>query len=152
MSDRVEGCGTCRANSGELAAPGGTIYDDGLWRAEHALEPIPMLGWLVVKPLHHVESIADLTDAEAAAFGPLVQRLSAALTAETGASKVYVCLFAEAEGFAHIHVHLVPRRPDMPPERRGPRVFDYLREANAAGNQADPAEAARLAEAIRARI
>ncbi len=35
-------------------------------------------------------------------------------------------LYAEAEGFAHLHVHLVPRMPDQPEERRGPAVFGYL--------------------------
>ena len=33
---------------------------------------------------------------------------------------------AEAEGFEHLHVHTVPREEDMPPERRGKRVFDWL--------------------------
>jgi diadenosine tetraphosphate (Ap4A) HIT family hydrolase len=145
-------CGTCRANRGQLAAPGGAIYDDGLWRAEHAIEPIPMVGWLVLKPLRHVETFADLTAEEAARFGTIAHRLAQALTAELGAIKVYLSLYAEAEHFAHVHVHLIPRRADMPPDRRGPRVFEYLREATAHGNQADVAEAARVAAAIRARL
>lgn len=28
-----------------------------------------------------------------------------------GSSKTYVALFAEAEGFAHVHFHVVPRSP-----------------------------------------
>ena len=35
-------------------------------------------------------------------------------------------LFAEAEGFGHLHVHVVPRMPDFEPEVLGPRVFAYL--------------------------
>src|SRR2546425_3949235 len=101
-------CGTCRANRGELAAPGGVVYEDALWRAEHAIEPIPMVGWLVLKPLRHVEAFADLTPEEAAAFGPIAHRLTRAMTAVLGPVKVYVCLFAEAEHFTHIHVHLIP--------------------------------------------
>jgi diadenosine tetraphosphate (Ap4A) HIT family hydrolase len=145
-------CGTCRANRGELAVPGGVVYDDGLWRAEHAIEPIPMVGWLVLKPLRHVETFADLTVEEALGFGTITHRLARALTAELGATKVYLSLYAEAEHFAHVHVHLIPRRADLPPERRGPRVFEYLREAIAHGNQGDVAEAARVAAAIRARL
>ena len=145
-------CGTCRANRGELAAPGGVVYEDALWRAEHAIEPIPMVGWLVLKPLRHVEAFADLTPEEAAAFGPIAHRLTRAMTAVLGAVKVYVCLFAEAEQFTHIHVHLIPRLADAAPERRGPRVFEYLREANAHGNRWDVAEAARAADAIRATL
>jgi hypothetical protein len=40
-------CGTCRANRGELPSPGGYVFDDGLCRVEHVIEPLPMLGWLV---------------------------------------------------------------------------------------------------------
>jgi len=40
--------------------------------------------------------------------------------------KTYVMLFAEAEGFGHLHVHLVPRMPNQPPESRGPAVFRHL--------------------------
>jgi diadenosine tetraphosphate (Ap4A) HIT family hydrolase len=146
------GCGTCRANRGELAAPGGVVYEDRLWRAEHAIEPIPMVGWLVLKPLRHVESFADLTPEEAAAFGSIAHRLSGAMTRVLGAVKVYLCLFAEAEGFTHIHVHLIPRLPDVPRERRGPRVFEHLREAIEQGNRGDVAEAARVAAAIRSAL
>src|SRR5947209_5697872 len=56
-----EGCLTCRANRGEIVAPGGVIYEDALWRLEHSLEPIPMIGWLILKPLRHVEAFADFT-------------------------------------------------------------------------------------------
>ena len=34
--------------------------------------------------------------------------------------------FSEAEGFEHLHVHLVPRMVDQPADRTGPRVFGYL--------------------------
>lgn len=37
-------------------------------------------------------------------------------------------LFAEADGFAHLHVHLVPRMPDQPDDRRGPDVFGYQKD------------------------
>jgi diadenosine tetraphosphate (Ap4A) HIT family hydrolase len=147
--DATSDCGTCKANRGELAAPGGVVYEDAHWRAEHAIEPIPMLGWLVVKPLRHVESWAELTAEEADAFGTISRRLSRAIVATTGAAKVYLCQFGEAEHFAHVHVHLIPRAHDLPSDRRGPRVFDYLRAAHAEGNQADPAAAARIVEAIR---
>lgn len=35
---------------------------------------------------------------------------------------------SEAEGFSHLHLHLVPRMPDQPDDVRGPRVFAYLSE------------------------
>jgi diadenosine tetraphosphate (Ap4A) HIT family hydrolase len=146
-------CLTCRANRGEVPTPGGVIYEDGLWRLEHTVEPIPMVGWLVLKPLRHVENVAELTPEEAAAFGTLVRRASAALTAVLGCAKVYVCVFAESATAQHVHAHLIPRAADLPRERRGPGVFGYLREATTGGeNLADAAEAARVAAEVRNRL
>ena len=144
-------CLTCRANRGEVSTPGGALYQDDLWRLEHTFGPLPLAGWLVLKPRRHVESVAELTEAEALALGPLIRRASAALTAVLGCPKVYVICFAEAAGAAHVHFHLVPRAADLPPDRRGPRVFEYLREARQRGvDLVDPAEAERVALAVRA--
>lgn len=148
--ESLETCGTCRANCGEITSPGGVIYEDALWRVEHAIEPIPMVGWLVVKPLRHVESFADLSPEEAASFGPLVHRITHAMRDVLNPAEVYVCLFAEADNFTHIHFHLIPRWDDTPPVRRGPRVFEYLREAiNQDRNLGNIADAEQTAQAIR---
>lgn len=84
-------------------------------------------GWVVVLPARHVLSLAELTPEEAAGLGPLLTAASRAVVEVTGCAKVYLALFAEREEFQHLHVHLVPRQPDLPHELRGPRVFDYLR-------------------------
>jgi diadenosine tetraphosphate (Ap4A) HIT family hydrolase len=34
--------------------------------------------------------------------------------------------FSEAEGFSHLHLHLVPRSADQPEDARGPRAFVHL--------------------------
>jgi acyl-CoA thioesterase len=34
--------------------------------------------------------------------------------------------FAEAEGFSHLHVHVVPRMPDLPPDQVGPAVLTHI--------------------------
>jgi diadenosine tetraphosphate (Ap4A) HIT family hydrolase len=48
-------------------------------------------------------------------------------------AKIYLSLYAEAEGFAHLHVHLIPRAVQTPIERRGPGIFEYLRESKTNG-------------------
>jgi diadenosine tetraphosphate (Ap4A) HIT family hydrolase len=149
MTEEQE-CLTCRLNEGEGRAPGGVIYQDGLWRLEHAIEPIPMAGWLVLKPLRHVEHFADLTPEEAAVFGPLTRQITQAMREVLRPEKIYLSLYAEAVGFAHLHVHIIPRFAGTPDDRRGPRVFDYLRESSQTGrNLADVQEAVRVAAAIR---
>jgi hypothetical protein len=44
----------------------------------------------------------------------------------TGCEKTYVALFAEAEGFRHVHFHVTPRHADLDRGLRGPRVFGLL--------------------------
>jgi diadenosine tetraphosphate (Ap4A) HIT family hydrolase len=44
----------------------------------------------------------------------------------TGCVKTYVVQFAEAEGFSHVHFHVIPRMAERPAERRGPGIFGLL--------------------------
>lgn len=85
-------------------------------------------GWLVATPMRHVLALDELTAEEAAALGPLLREASIALRSVTGCRKTYVMLFAEAEGFEHLHLHIVPRMDDLPDDRRGPAVFAYLHD------------------------
>lgn len=59
-------------------------------------------------------------------MGLLMHRASVALTSVTGCSKIYLMLFADAEGFGHLHVHLGTLMPDFTDEVKGPRVFAFL--------------------------
>ena len=68
----------------------------------------------------------NLTEAEAAEFGPFLHRVSRALQEVTGAVKTYTVLFAEHPEHPHVHFHVVPRAAAMPEENRSTRVFDYL--------------------------
>jgi len=149
-----EDCITCRINRGEATCgPGGVLYRDRLWVLEHAIEPIPMVGWLVLKTYRHVETFADLTEDEAITFGPLTRLVTRAMTQVLEPVKVYLNLYAEAKDFPHLHVHLIPRFADTPPDHRGPHIFQYLSAAVRSGqNGGDIEEAARVAAQIRARI
>lgn len=101
-------------------------------------------GWLIITPLRHVESLTELNVNEAAVLGTLLRGASIALTAVTGCLKTYVMLFAEADGFAHLHFHIVPRMPDQPDEFRGPKVFGYLKQTAVSEDRRD-----ELAELLR---
>lgn len=138
-AEREGDCYTCHQT---VAADAGStparenIAGDASWRVAHAFgSALP--GWLVLVPRRHVEAIADLTDAEAAALGSWLHRLSVALREETGCVKTYVLQLAEAEGFAHVHFHVVPRLPDMRADRVGPQVFGYLADPAAAIPEAE---------------
>ena len=107
-------------------------------------------GWLVLVPRRHVETMADLTEDEAVELGRLQVATSRALHEVLGCAKTYVIQFAEAEGFAHTHVHVVPRAADLPDDRIGPAVFGYLArpEAEWVDQPAMDALAARLAPLV----
>jgi diadenosine tetraphosphate (Ap4A) HIT family hydrolase len=67
-----------------------------------------------------------MTDDEAAELGPLVKNVSLAVQAVAGCDKTYVVQFAEHRDHPHVHVHVIPRAPDLPEEHQGPRIFALL--------------------------
>jgi diadenosine tetraphosphate (Ap4A) HIT family hydrolase len=118
-------CVSCTNNARSDLPPRERVYVGPRWRAAHAFDcAVP--GWLVLLPMRHVTALDELTADEAADLGPLLRALTAALRKVTGCQKTYVALFAEADGFAHVHFHVIPRDPGLPAEFRGPRVFGML--------------------------
>ena len=83
-------------------------------------------GWLVIVPRRHVTALDELTAEEATELGPLLRRVTAAMRSVLGCAKTYVALFAEAEGFAHVHFHVMPRAADLEADLHGPRIFGLL--------------------------
>ena len=81
---------------------------------------------MVIVAHRHILSLSEMTLAEAQALGPLIQQLSAALEAVTAATKCYVIFLAEAPGFAHAHIHVVPRLPDASAQHVGAGALEYL--------------------------
>jgi diadenosine tetraphosphate (Ap4A) HIT family hydrolase len=95
------------------------------WRLAHAFNTA-LPGWLVLVPLRHVESFAELSQTEASTFSELARRASAALVDVVACSKTYVVILGEEKGFAHLHAHVVPRMPDLPDDLKGTYVFRLL--------------------------
>jgi diadenosine tetraphosphate (Ap4A) HIT family hydrolase len=146
-SSECYACGK-EAQFGELP-PRECLAFDRHWRVAHDFNTtVP--GWLVLLTRRQVTAVHDLTDAEATALGVWQVELSRALRTVTGCLKTYVVQFAEAEGFAHVHFHIVPRMPDLPPEHRGPAVFGLLRRPQE--ERVTPAQADHMAHALRAQL
>lgn len=124
--DVSSGCFTCENTNRIDSLPARELVAaDEYWRVAHAFDTA-LPGWLILVPRRHVTTIADLSDGEAAGLGGWQVRLSRALKAVTGCVKTYVVQFAEADGFAHVHFHIVPRMGDLAPDRLGPNVFGLL--------------------------
>ena len=128
--DFVPGCFACDQQAAVPLPPREDVVHTDHWRVAHAFNST-LPGWLVLVPTRHVKSFTELTPEAADEVGGLVRRLGAALEAVTGCVKTYLMQFSEAEGFSHLHLHLVPRLPDHPAAARGPRVFAYLADDEA---------------------
>lgn len=104
-TNETEGCLACDLTAGRTPLPGGEILRSGHWTVEHCVGALGV-GTLIVKPQRHVLRFAELTPDETAEFGPLLQRVSAAVLAETGADQTYVCEWSHA-GWEPGHIHFV---------------------------------------------
>jgi diadenosine tetraphosphate (Ap4A) HIT family hydrolase len=135
MVDAMD-CYTCRVNADVTTLPARDLIGlDDWWRVGHAFGT-SLPGWLVLVPRRHVTRIADLTEPEAARLGTWQVRLSRALEAVTGCTKTYIAQFAEAPGYNHVHLHIVPRQADLAENLLGPRIFSLLGKT---GDDAVPA-------------
>jgi diadenosine tetraphosphate (Ap4A) HIT family hydrolase len=124
----MKSCQTCeliRRRDAGTAALWDSISRTPYWDVAHAFNT-SLPGWIVVVARRHVEAIDQLTEAEAIELGSLLQRVSVALREATGCVKTYVMQFAEADGHAHVHFHVVPRMANQPEERRSTNIFGYL--------------------------
>ncbi|MFE9613784.1 HIT family protein [Streptomyces sp. NPDC006012] len=103
-----DGCLACDLMAGRVPLPGGNVLRTRFWVVEHCVGPLGP-GTVVVKPARHVVHVAELTAQESAELGPLLQRVSAAVTEVTAPEQVYVCLWSHAGGVpGHIHFVVQP--------------------------------------------
>jgi len=134
------GCKFCRIIEGEL--PAHFVLDDGDVVA--FLDHRPLFpGHTLVLPRAHIETLADLPADRVGPFFRQVQRVDGAVRAAMEAPGSFV---AEnnvvSQSVAHLHVHVVPRRP-----KDGLRGFFWPR-----AKYAGEAQAAVVAAGIRERL
>lgn len=115
-------CRGCAEIEGEISAPGGVIYDDGLWYVSHHTGPQTDPGELIVKSRRHCESLGELTPEEAVALGPVLRSAVQALGRVVVAERIYAVSFNER--IRHLHFLLLPRTAQMP---RGHVISDLYR-------------------------
>src|SRR5262249_44990661 len=66
-------CMACQLTAGERGLAGGRIFQTEHWVVEHCIGTLGV-GTLILKPFRHIVGLADMSDAEAADLGPLMQR------------------------------------------------------------------------------
>jgi len=146
LPEAVLKCYSCEQTALADPPPRESIVRTNHWRAAHAIGT-SLPGWLVVLPLRHVLAMDELTEEESTELGPLLRRLTKALRAATGCEKTYVILLAEAEGFGHVHFHVIPRMPWFSDDQQGPNVFTFLGQPET--DWVSPDEMDRIAKTLR---
>lgn len=117
-------CSICEQVAGRVAAPGGPIFDDGLWLVSHHTGPQTDPGELIVQVRRHCESLGELTAAESAALGPVLQAAVGAIERVVRPERTYVATYGER--VRHVHFFVLPRTRALPP---GHVVSDLYRKA-----------------------
>jgi diadenosine tetraphosphate (Ap4A) HIT family hydrolase len=91
-------CLACQLTAGERELTGGRIFQTEHWVVEHCIGTLGV-GTLILKPFRHIVGLADMSDAEGADLGPLMQRATSTIKALTGADQVIrMSVFTRGDG------------------------------------------------------
>ena len=118
MSD----CLPCDLEAAESSA---VIYRDDTWSCEIA-DGYDVPGWFILRLRRHAEGWAGPTGEELSGFGPISQKLAAAVQSATGAIATYFLSFGE--NYPHFHFLVIARAAELPPESRGAAILGLRSE------------------------
>lgn len=143
-------CPFCKLAEGGGDPDAGIVYQDEHWLVR-TISPTPAVaGWLLMQVKRHIGDSSELNAAEAASFGPVLQRTSGVVREVTGALRVY--LGPLNEGTPHFHTHILPRLPEMPNGAIGFEAFGLSALARSGEVRADPEAVQRILAEIRERL
>lgn len=112
----------CDLCSRELAdgPPGGWVYQDDLWSV--GISPgFEVPGWVACQVRRHTVGTTSLTEEERTALGPILARLTDAISAVTGSEKVYFVAYGET--YPHWHYLMMAVPDDVDPGHKGPNLM-----------------------------
>jgi diadenosine tetraphosphate (Ap4A) HIT family hydrolase len=103
-------CFACQTIAGTNTAPGGVVYENDDWLADHCIGAFGV-GAIVLKTKAHRANLWDLTSEETESLGKTMRLLSEAIVHALGAERVYVSLWVDQPPY-HVHFVLQPRYPE----------------------------------------
>jgi diadenosine tetraphosphate (Ap4A) HIT family hydrolase len=115
-------CLPCDLEAADSAA---IVYRDDDWACEVA-DGYEVPGWFFLRLRRHAEGWSEPTVAELADFGPVSQRISAAIQSATSATNVYFLSFGE--NYPHFHFLVIARDAEVPPASRGAAILSLRAE------------------------
>lgn len=109
----------------EAAEPAAIVYRDDDWSCEIA-DGYDVPGWFILRLRRHAEGWAGPSVEELSGFGPVSQKISAAIQSATGATGTYFLSFGE--NYPHFHFLVIARDADLPAESRGAAILGLRAE------------------------
>lgn len=148
---RTRPCFICGLVSGDPEYAHPIVYEDAFAIAFLNKFP-PLPGYVLVCPKAHVEqATGDLSLADYLRLQAVVYRVSEALRRVLDVERVYVLSLGSQAGNRHVHWHVAPLPPGVPPEQQQLAALDVERAGYLAMDEAEKAElAARIAREIAA--
>ena len=131
------GCHIC-----ELVAGGSAVWSDEHWVVCPASGGV---GCFLVMSRRHAVGVWNLSDDEAAGYGPLLKRLGTAIRELCPADRVYIVTYGE--GFPHFHAAVMPRPPEW---KADPRITELT--VGHMKKLAEPAKAREVSLQVGARL
>ena len=130
-------CRFCQIES--EVPPRGFLFQNEYWSVgAHPNTAVP--GWLVAHLRRHAPGLVDMSQAELASMGPTLALVARAMTAVLQPERIYFVHFGE--NYRHVHVVLMPRGAEVPPEHRSAGLHVNSKR------YLDPARAKTVAEEI----
>ncbi len=117
--------GACLPCDLEGASEAAIVFRDEAWSCEVA-DGYDVPGWFFLRLRRHAEGWSGPTAAELVDFGPLSQRVTAAIQRATGAPTVYFMSFGE--NFPHFHFLVIARSAELATEHRGAGILTLRAE------------------------
>ena len=105
----------------ERAGPEAVVFRDEVWSCDVA-DGYDVPGWFFWRLRRHAEGWSGPTVEELSSFGPLSQRVTAAIQRVTGAPTVYFMSFGE--NYPHFHFLLTARGAEVRPQHRGAGILE----------------------------
>jgi diadenosine tetraphosphate (Ap4A) HIT family hydrolase len=102
-------CFTCQTIAKTTTAPGGIVFENEYWLADHCVGAFGV-GAIVLKTKAHRENVWELTPEESQSLGDALKTVSGAIVQALRADRVYVSLWVDQRPY-HVHFVLQPRYP-----------------------------------------
>jgi diadenosine tetraphosphate (Ap4A) HIT family hydrolase len=111
----------------------------------------PMAGYVLVCPRAHLEQVTgDLSLPDYLRLQTLVYRVAEALRTVLDVERVYILSLGSQQGNRHVHWHVAPLPPGVPPEEQQLAALDVVRTGFLAMNEAElTALAGRITAALK---